>query len=115
MEKNFCTKKIGGVNKHLFEELIWRCTKKKGAPPRWFENSIHPCLCFFTKGASQSVYSMYEWVQDILIPHLDAEGRGENEWACLILDPAASHIHADTKQLLKDSRIALAMMPASTT
>ena len=57
----------------------------------------------------------YEWIHDILIPHLDAEGRGEEEWALLILDPAVAHIHADTKELLKENRIALAMMPASTT
>ena len=58
---------------------------------------------------------MYEWISDVLIPHLYAEGRGEDEWALLILDPATAHLHADTKDFLKENRIALAMMPASTT
>ena len=106
---------VTGTGVKLPVSTIWRCTKKKGAPPRWWKNNAQPCQCFFTKGASQSAYSMCEWISDVLIPHLDAEGRGEDEWALLILDPATAHLHTDTKEFLKENRIALAMMPASTT
>jgi len=55
------------------------------------------------------------WIQDILLPHLDAAGREPDEWALLILDPAAAHRTEDVRETLKKWKIAVAMMPASTT
>ena len=58
---------------------------------------------------------MIEWVQDVLLPYLDAEGRGSEEWPLLILDPATAHRAEGLLDLLKELRIAVAMMPSSTT
>ena len=69
----------------------------------------------FTQGDSQSADSMIEWIQDILLPYLDSEGRGSDEWALLIMDPASAHRVEEVLELLLELRVAVAMMPASTT
>ena len=58
---------------------------------------------------------MIEWIQDILLPYMDAEGRGPEEWALLIVDPASAHRAESVREILKELRVAVAMMPASTT
>ena len=58
---------------------------------------------------------MVLWIEEVFLPHLDSLGRREDEWALLILDPATSHRAELVKEVLKQHRIAVAMMPASTT
>ena len=106
---------VSGTGEKLPMSVIWRWTPKKKAAPKWSKDHAQPCLCSFTKGGSQSTDSMIEWIQDVLIAHLDAEGRGADEWALLILDPASAYRAEDVLELLKENRIAVAMMPSSTT
>ena len=106
---------VTGTGVKLPVSTIWRWTPKKKATPSWAKKNVQPCLCSFTKGGSQSADSMIEWIQDILLPYLDAEGRRPDEWALLILDPATAHRAEEVRDLLKELRIAVAMMPSSTT
>ena len=106
---------VTGTGVKLPMSTIWRWTPKKKGTPGWAKKQKQACHSFFTKGGSQSAESMIEWIQEILLPYLDTEGRGPEEWALLILDPASSHRVEEVLDLLKDLRITVAMMPASTT
>jgi len=106
---------VTGTGGALPISIIWRWTPKKRGMPSWAKKNVQPCLCSFTKGGSQSEDSMIEWIQDVLLPYLDAEGRGPEEWALLILNPATAHRAEAVLDILKELRIAVAIMPSSTT
>ena len=106
-EENFLTVNacVTGTGVKLPISTIWHGQKK----------NPQSCQCMFTQGGSQSADSMIEWIQDILLPYLDSEGRGSDEWALLIMDPASAHRVKEVLELLLELRVAVAMMPASTT
>ena len=79
------------TGKKLPMSTIWKWTPKKKSPPFWAKKNMQACLCPFTKGGSQPADSLIKWIQDILLPYLDSEGRGPDEWALLIWDPANVH------------------------
>ena len=110
---------VTGSGHKLPISTIWRCTKKLQKKPLWARRENLPHKCFFTKGGSQTIESMIEWIKEILIPYVEANGGGQNStlWALLILDPAPGHKDKGNriKKLLRKNHIWVAMMPASTT
>ena len=106
---------VAGDGTKLPISCIWRSTKA-GKKPRW-DKQKSPCNRYYTKGGSQTVESMLAWIKDILIPYIVENGGGKDsdQWALFIVDPAPGHKAPEVKAFLKENKIRLAMMPASTT
>ena len=59
---------------------------------------------------------MLLWIDDILLPYLEEnDGGPDGEPSLLVMDPARPHLTPDVRARLKEIKVDLAIMPASTT
>ena len=95
---------------------IFRLTKKGNFPLELREPFEHNIKVYCTEGGSQNEWSMCIWIDEILLPHVHEHGGGLNGlWTLLIMDPAKAHLTETVLVKLRQNRIDVAIMPASTT
>ena len=105
----------GNGNKLDFS-AIFRLTQAGNIPPQFRNGFQHEVQIYCTSGGSNNEESMISWVEDILIPYVEENGGGKDgEYSLLMMDAARSHLAESVRKLLRENRIDIAIIPASTT
>ena len=101
----------------LEQSAIFRLTKAGNFPNDLKPPFQHELQVYGAGGGSMTEDIMIMWLDDVLIPYIEARDGGVHgqQWTLLIMDPATPHITEAVRDHLKANRIDIAIMPASTT